>query len=102
MFRTKIATAGRTIVFDYLDKDAFIPEKPSPQRQKAFEFLQKIGEQMKKDGFNPASLAENLTSLGFRLHENLSPAEIEDRYFQGHKDGYHAYEYGHIACPVIK
>ena len=102
MFRTKIATAGRTIVFDYLDKDAFIPEKPSPQRQKAFEFLQKIDEQMKNNGFNPSRLAEDLTTLGFRLHENLSPAEIEDRYFQGHKDGYHAYEYGHIACPVIK
>jgi hypothetical protein len=57
---------------------------------------------MKNDGFNTESLAENLTSLGFRLHENLSPAEIEERYFQGHKDGCHAYEYGHIACSVIE
>jgi O-methyltransferase involved in polyketide biosynthesis len=100
VFRTKIATAGRTIVFDYLDKDAFIPEKPSPQRQKAFEFLQKIGEQMKKDGFNPASLAENLTSLGFRLHENLSPKDIEERYLHERPDGH--LEYVHFACAVTE
>jgi hypothetical protein len=100
VFRTKIATAGRTIVFDYLDKDAFIPEKPPLQRQKAFEFLQKIDEQMKNNGFNPLTLGEELASLGFRLHENLSPKDIEERYLHERPDGH--LEYVHFACAVIK
>ena len=38
---TEIAPADSTIVFDYLDTDAFIPEKSSPQMQKILEYLQK-------------------------------------------------------------
>jgi methyltransferase (TIGR00027 family) len=98
---TEIAPAGSIIVFDYLDIDAFIPEKSSPQMQKSLEYLRKIGEPM-ITGFNPLTLGEELASLGFRLHENLSPVNIEERYFQGRTDGYHAYEHGHFACAVVK
>ena len=70
--------------------------------QKSLEFLQKIGEQMKKDGFNPSSLAEELASLGFNLQENLSPTYIEEHYFKGRTDGYHAREHVHFACAVIE
>ena len=97
----EIAPANSTIVFDYLDTDAFIPEKSSPQMQKSLEYLRKIGEPM-ITGFNPSTLGEELASLGFRLHENLSPVNIEERYFQGRTDGYHAYEHGHFACAVVK
>src|SRR5271157_3442567 len=34
---TKITPSGSIIVFDYLDTDAFIPEKSSPQMQKSLE-----------------------------------------------------------------
>ena len=98
---TKIAPADSTLIFDYLDTDAFIPEKSSPQMQKSLEYLRKIGEPM-ITGFNPLTLDEELASLGFRLHENLSPANIEERYFQGRMDGYHAYVHGHFACAVVK
>jgi len=98
---TEIAPADSTLVFDYFDTDAFIPEKSSPQMQKSLEYLRKIGEPM-ITGFNPSTLGEELASLGFRLHENLSPANIEERYFQGRTDGYHAYEYGHFACAVAE
>ena len=70
--------------------------------QRIFEYLRKIGEPMKMSGFNPSSLAEDLTSLGFRLQENLSPVDIEERYFKGRTDGLHAYEYGHFACAVAE
>jgi len=98
---TKIAPADSTLVFDYLDTDAFIPEKSSPQMQKSLEYLRKIGEPM-ITGFNPLTLGEELASLGFSLKENLSPADIEERYFQGRMDGYHAYEHGHFAWAVVK
>ena len=43
----EVTPASSTIVFDYFDTDAFIPEKLSPQMQETLDFLQKIGEQMK-------------------------------------------------------
>jgi methyltransferase (TIGR00027 family) len=98
---TEIAPADSIIVFDYFDNNAFIPEKSSPQMQKSLEYLRKIGEPM-ITGFDPSTLREELASLGFSLQENLSPEDIEKRYFKGRADGYHAYEYGHFACAVVK
>jgi methyltransferase (TIGR00027 family) len=96
----EVTPASSTIAFDYFDTDAFIPEKLSPQMQKTLEFLQKIDEQMKTNGFNPSRLAEDLTILGFRLHENLSPEDIEERYLQERPDGH--LEYVHFACAVTE
>ena len=55
---TEIAPAGSTIVFDYFDTDAFVPEKSSPQMQESKEFLLKIDEPM-ITGFNPSALAKS-------------------------------------------
>jgi methyltransferase (TIGR00027 family) len=96
---TEIAPAGSIIVFDYLDTDAFIPEKSSPQMQKSLEYLRKIGEPM-ITGFNPSNLAEELASLGFSLQENLSPEDIEGRYLQGRTYGH--YEHWHFACAIVE
>ena len=98
---TEIAPADSIIVFDYFDNNAFIPKKSSPQMQKSLEYLRKIGEPM-ITGFDPSTLGEELASLGFSLQENLSPADIEEHYFKGRTDGYHAYEYGHFACAVVE
>jgi methyltransferase (TIGR00027 family) len=98
---TEIAPMDSTIVFDYFDTDVFIPEKSSPQMQKLLEYLRKIGEPM-ITGFNPSNLAEELASLGFSLQENLSPKDIEEHYFKGRTDGYHAREHVHFACAVIE
>ena len=97
----EIAPANSTIVFDYLDTDAFIPEKSSPQMQKTLEYLRKIGEPM-ITGFNPSTLAEELASLGFSLKENLSPVDIEEHYFKGLTGEYQPQEHGHFACAVVK
>jgi methyltransferase (TIGR00027 family) len=98
---TKIAPIDSAIVFDYFDTDAFIPEKSSPQMRNLLEYLRNIGEPM-KTGFNPSNLAEELASLGFSLQENLSPTDIEERYFKGCTDGYHAREHVYFACAVIE
>jgi len=97
----EIAPAGSIVIFDYLDTNAFIPEKMSPKLQESLEFLRSIGEPM-ITAFNPSTLDEALSSLGFHLHANLSPVDIEERYFQGRTDGYHVQEHGYFACAVVK
>ena len=97
-----VAPGGSAIVFDYTDTDAFVPEKLSQQMQDSLEFLEKIGEPIKTGGFIPSRLAEDLASLGFRLKENLSPADIEDCYLKGYKYKYHAFDYVYFACAVVE
>jgi len=98
-FISALAPAGSTLVFDYIDTAAFIPEKLSPQMRELFEYLSKIGEPIKSRGFNPSNLAEELASLGFQLYEDLSPTYIEERYLPGRTYGH--YEHGHFACAVV-
>jgi methyltransferase (TIGR00027 family) len=98
-FIADVAPSGSTLVFDYIDTVAFIPEKLSPQMRELLEYLSKIGEPMKSRGFNPSTLAEELASLGFQLHEDLSPTDIEGRYLQGRAYGH--YEHGHFACALV-
>jgi methyltransferase (TIGR00027 family) len=94
------ARAGSTIIFDYLDKDAFLSETAARSIQVGMEYLRKIGEPM-ITGFEPSALAEELASLGLQLQENLSPADIEERYFRDRTDGYHAYKHMHFARAVV-
>jgi methyltransferase (TIGR00027 family) len=98
---TKIAPTGSSIIFDYLDSDAFISEKTNPEMQKKLETLRKMGEPM-ITGFNPSTLSEELKTSGFRLNENLSPENIDNDYFRGHTDVYHAQEYEYIAYATIE
>ncbi len=93
---TDIAPAGSTVIFDY-----FAPEKAAPQTQEILENLQKIGEPIKTN-FDPSTLVLDLESSGFRLHENLSPSDIQERYFQGRTDGYYACEHVHFARAVVE
>ena len=98
----EVAPAGSILVFNYADTTVFIPEKLSPQMKKFLKLLRKIGEPIKMGGFDPSRLVEDLESLGFRPQENLSPVNIEERYFKGRTDGLHAYEHGHFACAVVE
>lgn len=90
------AGAGGTVVFDYLDPEAFDPERAARSTQRTLELVRRAGEPM-QTGFDPSTLAADLESCGWRLEENLSPAEIEARYFAGRTDGYHAAPHIHFA-----
>ena len=79
------AARGSTIVFDYLDADAFIPEKVSKRVQQMQWMANQLGEPMKA-GFDPLALSADLDHIGLRLEENLDPATIEARYFRGRSD----------------
>ncbi|PRX41722.1 methyltransferase (TIGR00027 family) [Planifilum fimeticola] len=102
MFRSiaGIAPAGSTIVFDYMDEEAFIPERAAERTKRMQEMVRRTGEPM-KTGFDPTALADELARNGLHLQENLSPADIEERYFQGRTDGYHAFEHVHFARAVV-
>lgn len=95
-----IAPHGSTIVFDYMDTDAFIPERAAKRTQLMHKMAGRVGEPM-KTGFDPSALASLLNSLGFQLQENLNPADIEARYFQGRTDRYRAFEHVHFASAVV-
>ncbi|WP_094603992.1 hypothetical protein SPSIL_044190 [Sporomusa silvacetica DSM 10669] len=96
-----IAPVGSTIIFDYYHTDVFIPEKTSKSLQLGMEYLRQIGEPI-ITGFDSSTLAPDLARLGLGLHENLSPTNIEERYFQKRTDGYHASEHVHFAQAVVK
>ncbi len=95
-----IAPAGSTVVFDYLDTDAFDPGKAAPRVRGMLEMARYAGEPM-QTGFEPSSLAAEMARLGLRIHDNLSPSDIEKKYFRDRTDGYYACEHVHFALAVI-
>ena len=98
---TGISAPGSTIVFDYFDTDAFIPEKAGKRVRMMQEIVKRAGEPMKA-GFDPSGLREELEQVGLRLIEDLGPNDIEERYFKNRDDGYHAYEHVHFARAAVK
>lgn len=95
-----LACPGSSIVFDYMDADAFNPEKAGKRIRLMQGIAQQVGEPM-KSGFEPGELADELSRLGFQMQENLSPAEIDERYFQDRSDHYHAFEHVHFARAIV-
>ncbi len=97
----KLAPAGSSVIFDYLDQDAFIPERTA-KRVRLMQEAARMGGEPMKTGLEPSTLAAELTDLGLCLHEDLGPADIEERFFRGRTDGYHAFEHIHFAWAMVK
>lgn len=87
----RVAAPGSTVVFDYVDLEAFDPARASPRMRVMQAIAAQSGEPM-QGGFAPRELPRELRMLGLDLREDLGPAEIEQRFFCGRKDGYHAFE----------
>ena len=96
----EMAPKGSTLIFDYLDFEAFLPEKAARRVQILMKVVRQLGEPM-LTGFEPASLAVDLAGLGFHLQENLSPADIQGRFFMGRTDGYRACEHAYFAWAIV-
>lgn len=96
-----IGTSGSILIFDYIDTDGFIAERAGRAAQLMQHFARQSGEPM-LTCFNPEELGEYLQRYGFRLSENLSPEDIEARYFQGRQDLYHAFPNIHISRSLIE
>ncbi len=94
------APIGSTLVFDYMDAEAFIPGRAARRSQLMQAIARQVGEPM-QTGFDPSTLAADLRLAGFRLEEDLDPIQIEARYFQGRTDEYHAFEHVHFARAIV-
>jgi methyltransferase (TIGR00027 family) len=101
-----LAAPGSQVVFDYLDREAFIPEKATQRMRQMQWMAAQIGEPL-KSGFGDDELAEELTRLGLRLEETLDPATIDMRVFRG-EDGqprddlYRSVDHFHYARAVVE
>lgn len=96
-----IAPVGSRVIFDYLDTDAFIREKAAPRVNGFISSAQREGTPLNL-GFDPSTLADDLSRVGLRLKEDLTPTDIQLRYFEGRKDKYYACEHAHYVCAVVK
>ena len=97
----ELAPPGSTVVFDYLSSEAFPLESSTKRLRFTARYNRRRGEPM-ISGLDPASLQADLDRSGFRLEESLNPATIDDRYFQGRRDGLHAYDHMHFAKAIVK
>ncbi len=95
-----VAPPGSSVIFDYLETEAFVPEKAAPRMKILIEIVARVGEPM-ISGFEPARLGEDLAQAGLRLLEDLGPDEIQTRFFAGRADGYQACEQAHFAWAVV-
>jgi methyltransferase (TIGR00027 family) len=94
-----ISAPGSAVVFDYLDKDAYVAKLAAPRVRRMIESVRELGEPM-LSGFDPLSLEEELSRVGLTLEEDLSPMDIHQRYFLGRTDHYRACEHVHFAHAV--
>jgi len=94
------APPGSSIIFDYLDTEAFVPERAANRVSIMVEIVKKVGEPM-ITGFEPSRLGEDLAGVGLRLIEDLGPEEIQTRFFVGRQDSYQACEQAHFAWAVV-
>ncbi len=98
---SQFAPSGSIIVFDYAHKDVFVPEKTSELMQIGLKFCKEQGEPW-LTGFDPSELATELASIGLRVQEDLTPHDIQERFFQGRTDNYHAYELVHFLSAIVE
>jgi methyltransferase (TIGR00027 family) len=96
----RFARSGSSIVFDYLDEEAFVPGKCAPRVQRMLDHVASLGEPM-QSGLDPLALAGELGQLGLELVENLCPWDIHGRWFMGRTDHYRACEHAHFALARV-
>jgi methyltransferase (TIGR00027 family) len=96
-----ITPPGSRVVFDYFNSDVFIPEKTTKLMQDSLAYTRQHGEPI-ITGFDPSKISDIIAPVGLRLHENLSPEDIEKHFFQERTDAYHAYEHMHFASVAVE
>jgi methyltransferase (TIGR00027 family) len=95
-----LAVPGSQIVFDFLDSEAFIPEKAAERVKALLTMAQGVGESINM-GFDSQSIAHELSFLGLTISEHLWPQEIQQRYFLNRNDNYYACEQAHLIRVVV-
>ncbi|WP_042349285.1 class I SAM-dependent methyltransferase [Bacillus massiliigorillae] len=97
----EIAPNGSSVVFDYLDNDAFNDDCASDKIMKMRQITAATGEHI-ITGFDPLTLDIELQNSQMLLYENLSPEQIEDMFFSTREDEMHAFDHFHFAHLAIR
>lgn len=97
----RISPAASRVVFDYLEPNVPGDGRAAERLKAIVDSLKALGEPL-KTGFDPAALGDDLGRTGLALLEDLAPSEVQRRYFEGRKDGYHASEHIHFALAAVK
>jgi len=92
----RVCSCGSSIVLDFIEEDAFDPDKVSERAKPIAAIIASLGEPL-LTGLSPTTLDTDLSECGFRLRELLSPVEIQARYFGSRADGMYAAEHIHFA-----
>jgi methyltransferase (TIGR00027 family) len=82
----RCAEPSSELVFDYLDQDAFAPDRGSEETQRLLVERSQTEEPW-VSGFRPASLARELAGAGLALDEDLDSARVQALYLAGRTDG---------------
>jgi methyltransferase (TIGR00027 family) len=77
------SASGSEIVFDYRVSNEFVDPEDIPFVEAGDK--RQWGEP-KRSWFNPLTLPDEISVLGFDLIESLSPKQLQDRYFAGRSD----------------
>jgi methyltransferase (TIGR00027 family) len=89
------APSGSELVFDTLDRAAFVEGKKKPVGRKMFAATEKWGEPM-LTGYDPPELEGLLAEAGLTLVEVMSPAEFTDRWFSERADRLEPWEHMYV------
>jgi methyltransferase (TIGR00027 family) len=92
---SELSIPGSMLVFDYSNNNDNLPESISHRSKVTHSITRQTGEPM-KTSFVPADLENDLRQYRFATVENLTPDEIENRYFSNRNDLYHAFENVHF------
>lgn len=83
---SSVASAGSQLVFDYGVPDDLQDDTDRRAVARLRRFTARRGEPL-VSLFEPAALCERVSNLGYRVLENLAPAEQNRRYFSDRSDG---------------
>jgi methyltransferase (TIGR00027 family) len=87
---------GSEIVFDYFEQVIFTGKLASKATKRAMKFTARRGEPF-RSGWEANTLDVELRKLGLELLENLSPDELQARYFWGRRDGLRSMDHAFFA-----
>ncbi|MBP3041535.1 class I SAM-dependent methyltransferase [Bacillaceae bacterium Marseille-Q3522] len=93
---SEMVPTGSSFVFDYLDDAAFDDKQAAKKMQQMRQITAQTGEPI-ITGFDPLTLDVELQNFHVLLYENLSPENIEERYFHNRNDELHAFDHFHFA-----
>jgi methyltransferase (TIGR00027 family) len=80
------ATRGSEIVFDYSIPTSMWAPEERPALVRILRIIERRGESF-RSFFEPDDFPENVSRLGYHIFENISPAELNKKYFSDRADG---------------